>query len=94
MIASGTVANAAANGTLFAMPDVREDDVADQLGARPTHERRRDVVAEREREREDRAGGDPGHRERHDDPSERHPALAPRSEDASRYEPGMRSSAA
>ena len=45
------------------------DDVAQELGA--GHERRRDVVTERQREREDRAGHDRRERERQDDPAER-----------------------
>ena len=49
--------------------DVAVDDVADELAAR--HERRDDVVAEGQREREDRAGDDRGQGQRQDDPAER-----------------------
>ena len=53
--------------------DVDVDDVADELRARD--ERRRDVVAERQREGEDRAGRDRGQREREDDAPERPAAV-------------------
>src|SRR5215470_16591838 len=47
-------------GDVVSNPDVREDDVADQLRARSADQPGCDVVAQREREREDRAGGDSG----------------------------------
>ena len=75
MMATGTSAYAAASGTLFATPDVLVDHVPDEL--RVADERRRDVVAEREREREDRAGHDPGEGERPHHAAERDPASGP-----------------
>ena len=65
MIAIGTNVNAAASGRSF--PAGRVDDGADELLARD--QPGRDVVAEREREREDRAGDDRRERQR-----QRHPA--------------------
>ena len=66
MIASGTVANAAANGRVVGDAEVAVDDRADQLWLSPPTIGR-DEVAEREREREDRAGDDAGERERQHD---------------------------
>ena len=71
---------------------VRVHDVADELRARD--ELRRDVVAERQREREDRAGHERRERERQDDAPERR--AAPRAQVGRRLEhdSGMRSSPA
>src|SRR6516162_6792078 len=48
-------------------PDVAVDDVADEVGAGPADQQRRDVVTERQREGEDRPGDDArqGEREQH-----------------------------
>ena len=75
MIASGTVANAAANGRVVGDAEVAVDDGADQLVVVAADDRGRDEVAQREREREDRAGHDAGERERQHDGAERRRSL-------------------
>ena len=87
MTTIGTSEYAAAVGS--ASPRIVVDDGPDELLARD--EPRRDVVAERQREREDRAGDDGREREREDHPSERANERPPRSAEASRSELGIRS---
>ena len=90
MIVTGTIAYAAASGWLPGHADVVVDHVADELRVRD--ERRRDVVAERQAEREDRAGDDRRQRQRQDRPAGTSiPARPPRSADASSSEFGIRS---
>ncbi len=56
--------------------DAVVDDVADELARGAADEQRRDVVAERQREREDRAGDDARQRERQDHAAQRPAAVA------------------
>ena len=77
MITSGTVANAAANGTLLAMPTFCVDHVADEVRARSADERGGDEVAERQREGEDRARREARQDQRHEDRAKRAPAARP-----------------
>ena len=62
-------------GRVVGDAEVAVDDRADQLVVVAAHDRRRDEVAEREREREDRAGHDARERERQHDRAERRRAL-------------------
>ncbi len=86
-------ASAAASGRLPGHTDLAIDDVAEELGA--GHEGWRDVVAQRQREREDRAGHDGRQGQRPDHLAEREPGPRRRGRpEASRSELGMRSSPA
>src|SRR5215472_7631113 len=57
-------------------PDVCVDDVADEVGAGPADQQRRDVVTEGQREREDRPGDDARQGEREEHPARGVPGAA------------------